>query len=225
MKRTLVAAAIVAGCGGKAAAPPESVTNARTEAPACLADALASPLDVSPLLQCPGEVDTCRAACDGGDLEMCVTLAYTLERDVTTRREGFAAYGRACEGGVPIACTNYGSYILDGIEGVVGADPDCAHRIHRWSCEHEEVESWGCGMVGLELLRGQGTVPDLDEARRVLEQACDVRGGFACDVLGTAFEQGALGGDPDPERARALYQRGCDTGNPSACEDLERLGP
>jgi TPR repeat protein len=78
-------------------------------------------------------------------------------------------------------------------------------------------------MVGMELIRGQGTEPDLDEGRRFLESACDARGGFACSVLGTAFEQGAFG-EPDVGAARALYQRGCDTGNPTACEDLDRVG-
>ena len=225
MKRALAAAAIVAGCGGKAAAPAESVTNAQETPPACLADVLDAALPVSLERECRGDVEGCRAACDGGDLSTCVTLAYALEADPRTARDAIDAYRRACEGGVDIGCTNYASYLLDGHHGLIAADAECAHRIHQWSCAHETAETWGCGMVGLELVRGNGTAPDPTGARRVLEDACEARGGFACAVLGNGLEHGELGDAPDPDAAREKYQRGCDTGNSIACADLESLAP
>jgi TPR repeat protein len=214
---------VVAACGSRAA-PPATVIESETASTAtCLADRLDQPTAVEASRPCDARMTECRAACERGRAVACVEVAYVLERDPETILEAAAMYQRACIAGLPIACTNYGSYLLHGQPGL-DADPVCAYRLHRWACD-VGGEPWGCGMVGLELGEGNGVAADVPAAKQVLVTACSNLGGFSCWIIASAMEIGDYGTAVDVEGALVMYQRASRTGFTNACADADRLSP
>jgi TPR repeat protein len=214
---------VVAACGSRATAPVPTIESETTSTATCLADRLDQPTAVEASQPCDTRMKECRAACEHGHASACVEVAYVLEGDPATVLEAAAMYQRSCVAGLPIACTNYGSYLLRGKPGL-DADPACAYRIHRWACD-VGGEPWGCGMVGLELGDGNGVALDIPAAKQVLVTACTNLGGFSCWIIANAMETGGYATAVDVDGALVMYQRACRTGFTNACADADRLSP
>ena len=220
--RALALLGLVAACGGgstpRAEAPPPA------PASACIADRVPDPVpEQDRIVVCEGAERSCRTWCESGRAGACMALAYIAEKDDVTRLEAVQLYGRACELGLLIGCTNHGAYLLDGGPGIeLETDPACAVRLHQLACDGGET--WGCGMLGYELARGTGIDRDLVRARTVLETACAELRSFSCAVLGDLLEQGSFG-DLYKDEAAAAYRAACESGYEDSCADADRLAP
>jgi len=80
-----------------------------------------------------------------------------------------------------------------------------------------------CLSLGELLFEGRAGLPARPEqARTVLAQACQLRSGPACTLLGYLLELG-IGAAPDLAAARTRYRAGCDLGDGRGCSNLAAL--
>lgn len=220
--RAVALIALAAACGGSSGPRREPEARAQPAGPPCLADEVPQPLPAQEkAIVCAGAEVSCRDWCEHGRAAACLSLGYLVEPDEMARREAFDFFRRACAGGLLIACTNHGAYLLNGGDGIE-ADPACAARLHELACDGGDA--WGCGMFGFELVDGVGVPADLPRARKVLETSCEELGSFACRILGELLEQGRFG-EVYRAAAPAAYARACQTGDVEACAEAERLAP
>ncbi|MGE0550922.1 MAG: hypothetical protein AB7O24_10820 [Kofleriaceae bacterium] len=128
-------------------------------------------------------------------------------------------YERGCELGDAISCTNFGARLARVASRAEQAT--CAARLWRAACSADEP--WGCGMLGMAMLRGFGVTANAAGAVRMLDDRCKVVGSFPCTALGKLIENGLIGAR-DAAKAAALYARACSTGDGGACAEAKRLG-
>lgn len=151
----------------------------------------------------------CKAACDAHDADACLARAYELEaahQEAASR----AAYGRACELGRAIACTNWGAHVWLRAQ----APRTCYLGAFEQACA--AGEAYGCMMVGRVLTEEPEAPGDRARGMVLLEEQCRTAAGISCRMLAYMLELGH-GGTPDTSRSAALLQRACDLGDQLAC--------
>jgi hypothetical protein len=198
-------AALIAPQATPAPAPPP---NPQT----CPADRARSLIAVAELRDCSATGDECSAACAKSDASACLSRASVLQRMPDREAEAIALFGRACELGLAIACTNFGAS-----EWSRGGDAGCARRAFDKACA--VGEPFACGMIGRMMVEAARDEQSRSAARAYLEATCQRIGGPPCKMLATYLTADLLGAY-DPEQIRALIERACDGGDTSACADL-----
>jgi hypothetical protein len=163
----------------------------------------------------PGD-DACKRECDGGNAAACYGRAAAVQNDPARNAEAGTLFGRACQLGHAMACTNYaaGLWLRDG------ATPEnaiCARKIFDKACAIKEP--FACGMVGRMAVAAAKNDADRAAARVYFEKTCEAIGGPPCKMLASYLRTNQLGAF-DPAILPALLQRACDGGDSSACEDL-----
>jgi len=146
-------------------------------------------------LECEGIEGICLAQCLFNKAGACQGLAYTLQAlknpDYEKAYELLFAY--ACRLGNPSGCTNRGAGMMHTRR--LTADWDdatrvaCTFRSFSWSCEANDA--WGCTILGLHHLSGQGTPQDDEAAVAAVRKACDLdpTDAFAACAQGKALLQ------------------------------------
>jgi TPR repeat protein len=154
----------------------------------------------------------CERACGRGDAAACQEHAAAIDKGGETYDEAHWLYGKACELGVAISCTNYAADLWLTDDYALLA---CAQRIFQKTCDADEP--WGCGMLGRMLIDDDdATRADRARARIMLERACDRVGSFSCRVLAMELETGRVG-PYKRSQIRKLLARACETGDSDGC--------
>ncbi len=153
-------------------------------------------------------------ACEGGVSRACfrvATDALAVSPDPQLRVDAHRLDARACDDGLPAACTHRGRLLASGWGGEL--DASAAFAQFTRACEADEA--WGCTFAGQAMLRGLGTTRDARRATDLLTRACDGGNGVACRSLADTLEAEA--------RADRL-SRACELRDAQAC-DASALPP
>lgn len=164
--------------------------------------------------------DKCKTDCDGGNASACFFRATVLQSLPDRADEAITLFGKACVGGLAIACTNHGASLWTSREDE--ATSRCARAVFEKACAVKEP--FACGMIGRMLVKAARDDGQRAAARLYLQKTCDELSGPPCKMLATALQSNTLG-PYDGSTIRALLQRACDGGDPSACADLGRAAP
>jgi uncharacterized protein len=158
-----------------------------------------------------------RAACDKGDRDSCLQVAWAafsaVQQDKDVRLAN-TAWMKACELGSGTGCRWAGHLSYSYPE--VGGDPARTRRLLERACAL--APAGGCDELGLFLEHRQD---DAKTAAPLYEKSCE--DGSRAGCLHAAYlvlDQTLPGGEP---RARELLQVSCDAGEKEACERLTRL--
>ena len=153
------------------------------------------------------------ALCDADVPTACFRLADLLDDD-DRPADAARLFARACDDGLPAACTALGfaHYTARGAAWEV----DRARALYQRGCELGDP--WGCANLGeLELL-GVGAAPDAAAARAHFTAACTDEVAPGCAQLAALDE--AAGADRAAVRER--YLRACDGGDALGCAGAAR---
>jgi hypothetical protein len=152
--------------------------------------------------------------------------------------------GRACDLGLPEACSSLVAFAHDGgkdvferscgrgdgascfilgslYSGGVGVpqDGDRAFQLFEKSCD----AGWwrGCGRLGQSYLYGQGTAPDPALAVKNFDKGCNGGNAASCVQVAILYKQG-VGGVQDQGLAMRRLKQACDLGLQTACAPADR---
>jgi hypothetical protein len=203
-----LALVVVASCSKTS--PPQQKQKPRDAAEiksACIADDLPA-LRTGEYQETCLETNVCKAQCEQGDIDACMTHAYALQR-VKKYEAADGAFERACRLGYALACTNYAAAMLKD-----GADVECTRRVFERACAIKEA--FACGMVGRLLAMDAETPAERADARRALEHACDEFAGMTCFMYALHLEEGHLGAY-EAGTIERLMKRACETGDEESC--------
>lgn len=203
--RTLLAVLVVLATAREAAAEAGCVTSA-----AKLTTKQGQPRQN----ECTATNLTCRDRCRAGDVAACVSRAVAIEPLPTLGEEARALFGRACELGAAIGCTNYAASRWANDDSDEGQA--CALRLFEKSCA--AGEPFACGMQGRMILDAAKDAAALRRGQTHLEKSCAKLKGFPCRALALHLEKGKLG-PVDKGRIRALLKAACEGGDPDGCDE------
>lgn len=135
-------------------------------------------------------------------------------------------YGRACEMGNVLGCTNYGATLR--LHEKDPARLACAADLFARACEAREA--YGCAMLGGAYMDGEGVPRDGSKALTALLKGCDISlvhhdgVAIACEELATLLR--AMPSDPTVKASIERAERiACDAGSAKACANLGRPAP
>jgi TPR repeat protein len=176
--RAMVCFGFCIGCGaGPAANTPATPTAPASvnAVPTWLVDN-SCPADVMPAKTVEGDYSKCMAGdasciatCKGGGAVACYGAA--LHQQAQKHLElSDALFLRACKLGAASGCTNRAASLLASSPNPTPATLRCASATFERSCAAHDP--WGCTMFATMLVRGMGTVQDLNRARMVLDDSC-----------------------------------------------------
>jgi hypothetical protein len=188
------------------------------------------------------------ARCEDGSRADCLELGNVLNVGKIVQRNAEVAgvsFGRACDLGLPAACTSLVSFVQnDGGKDVLeqscgrgngascfilgslysegaGVPKDDANalRLFEKSCD---TNWWrGCGRLGQSYLVGQGTAPDPASAVKNFDKACTGGNAASCAEVALLYNRG-VAGVQDHRTALQRLRRACDLGLVTACPPEER---
>jgi uncharacterized protein len=122
-------------------------------------------------------------------------------------------YQAACERGDPAGCHKLASKLI-------ATEPHQAHRIEVKNCNDQHfVES--CSQLGWMKLKGVGCEADLEQAAKLLGEACTQGDWFGCTTLGVMYRDGS-GVTRDYAKALSLLEPYCPK-VPYACDNVGAL--
>ena len=124
-------------------------------------------------------------------------------------------YGRACDGGLGVACNLLGLRRTEG-RGVA-VDLAEAARLFARSCQAGHGR--GCYNLALSLHHGRGIAPNMVRAAELYAEACEQGVASACYNLGVCQRDG-LGLPPSPPRAAEAFARACAGEQLQGCVNL-----
>ncbi len=159
-----------------------------------------------------------KKACDGGDVEACAAVGWSLAVGVGTRADraaGKALLDGTCQRGHAPACVMLGE--------LMGRGPDAAKAFALFERACEAGEASGCAARARARVLGVGTSPDIQAGRRELEALCRTRVEAACVALATTLVEPPPGERADGARAAKLFERACGAGSAPACAELGAL--
>ncbi|MEO8702057.1 MAG: hypothetical protein ABI867_18585 [Kofleriaceae bacterium] len=160
-----------------------------------------------------GDDDPCTAACEQGNAAACFYRATAIQSQ--READAVALFGRSCELGHALGCTNYAaSTWVRNDDAVVN---DCVRRIFEKACAVKE--GFACGMIGRMMIALAKDAAEVERGRAYLEKTCSMLAGPSCKMLANHL-QGAGSGAADPAKIKALLARACEGGDPSACRDI-----
>ena len=199
-------------------APPVVGSAAADPSSKCVADRVTS-LAVTAVdrADCTAEDDACKIDCAAGDASACFFRGAKLQGIPQRTEEAIALFGRACELGLAIACTNHGASIWMRAD-----DAACARRVFEKACAVKEV--FACGMIGRMRVSAAQTDEQRAAARAYFERTCQELAGAPCKMLANHLVANELG-PFDAAQIRPLLERACQGGDASACQDLQSGNP
>jgi hypothetical protein len=184
----------------------------------CVADRVTSLAVVAvDRADCTTGDDSCKIDCAAGDASACFFRGAKLQGMPERIEEAVALFGRACELGLAIACTNHGASIWTRAD-----DAACARRVFEKACAVKEV--FACGMIGRMMVSSAQSDEQRAAARAHLERTCQELGGAPCKMLANHLVANELG-PFDGAVIRPLLERACQGGDASACQDLQAGSP
>ena len=197
VSRALFAALAVAGCASEATLPPVSSAprSGPTLAESCAQQPDPKLCEIYPCFH--GTLDTCRAACAGGDAAACESFGQRVCRERSAQD-----CEAACDAGNAEGCRSLAHLNAEGARGLT-KDPENAVQLLRRACD----------------LGGRRTCPVVDDPQTAHNplsdgmnemKSCELGGGRACKELGDVYFQGQLGQTKDPRRAGQYYELACD---------------
>jgi hypothetical protein len=131
---------------------PPTLTNPPVSDRACAGDALPA----------------CVSACEQGTAAACFNAALAVQVPGKADEPSEALFLRACKLGDAGGCTNRGAGWMMQHDNHADA---CVLQTFGRVCE-EAGDPWGCTMLGLTLVKGDGVPRDLPRAKRALTAAC-----------------------------------------------------
>ena len=152
--------------------------------------------------------------CDGDVAGSCLFLANQLVRDPPDPAGAAAAFGRACDLGLPAACMELGIRQLRG-EGVPEAVDAGAERLGQ-ACTGSGIAD-ACATVAVAYDAGHFVEKDEVKATDFFLAACDLGMGDACRIAADRYRRGT-GREKDADRASDLYFRACNYGDEKGCD-------
>jgi TPR repeat protein len=161
-----------------------------------------------------GETDPCAIDCERGSAPACFYRASAIQGE--REAEALQLFGRACELGHALGCTNYAASIW--VRNDDAAINTCARRIFDKACAVKEP--FACGMIGRMVISLAQDAAEVERGRVYLEKVCDELGGPPCKMLANHLQSAGAAGDP--AKIKSLLSRACEGGDPSACRDLEQ---
>lgn len=138
-----------------------------------------------------------RQACEGGDMAGCRNLGWQFAQGEGVTQNNMQAnllFEQACDGGDMPGCTNVGFQFAEGNTADGERDYIRANGFYRVACEGGEAS--GCANLAFHHAEGLGTAPNLKEAIRFSQLACD--GGYAEACEYTDKLQAQLDDSPPP---------------------------
>jgi hypothetical protein len=196
---------------------------------------------------CNTWVRTLNVTCEDGSPSNCFLVGTILNAGKVVKRNPEAAgenLGRACDLGLPEACSSLVAFAHDGgkdvferscgrgdgascfilgslYSGGVGVpqDGDRAFQLFEKSCD----AGWwrGCGRLGQSYLYGQGTAPDPALAVKNFDKGCNGGNAASCVQVAILYKQG-VGGVQDQGLAMRRLKQACDLGLQTACAPADR---
>ena len=211
----LVAAFAAPACGGSIQ------TAASYDAQKCVESALRRGGDEATL---PMAREKFSEECKSGDASACSTLGVMYEKGLGVEQSISRArelYDGACVAGNTHACVNYGKLIISGHGMSVGAPTSRLspqeHAIRLFSMACRKDDARGCGELGRLLVR----MGDVSRSTVLLRQGCEGGDGDSCFLLGSQYDNGALGNDV--VSAMSFYEKACGKGHEKGCLHLDLI--
>lgn len=168
-----------------------------------------------------GDGARCRAACDQGEQESCVTLGIMLREGKGVAKDNAQALAllrKGCEAGKPKGCVQAGEILYN----VEPKDLGAAVELFRKGCDAGEPT--GCTDLGWALSSGQGVARDDAAAAAAFGKACTGQTAVGCLGLGLLYRDGK-GVAKDARRAGELFKKACGAGVAAACSMAKPAGP
>jgi len=151
----------------------------------------------------------CTERCDKGEAKGCLGLGGLLRSELAAGQSSpkgeraAGAFGKACDGGEPSACTALGEMYYQGLG--IPRKASSAPALFEKACD--AGNDAGCNDLGLALT--EGAVPrDLSRARRYFERVCNEQTALGCVGLGMLYRDGR-GVPMDKPRALQYFQQAC----------------
>jgi hypothetical protein len=184
--------------------------------------------------------------CSNNTGPACLSLGTLLndgkEVERNTRRAALA-FAKACELGLPAACSNLSLLMVSDGVGVlsrpcdsgdgascetlgnlylhgVGVPRDAARSVtlFRKACSGGFLQ--GCGLLGVSYLAGQGVQVDAAMGREILEKACSSGNATSCYNDALIYRRG-YGVPRDDAKALGRMRQACSIGLEVACQDVK----
>lgn len=177
------------------------------------------------------ELKACTTACEGGDHPSCV-----LQADLAWKAGDHAAVvvplARACEGGIPRACSIFASRLAD--ERVQPQLTESRRKARRASFATQGCEGndgLGCSTLARFTAEGfGGLTQDAAKAEALYRKSltaftreCDGNDAQSCFLLGMQHDFGKHA-PKDAKKAAALYKKACEGGSEEGCTAAKNLG-
>jgi len=163
-------------------------------------------------------------ACEAGSLKGCRSAAFIYgqcplgaEKKCAPRSpdKARARYEKACDGGLPQACSGLAAKLEYGQLGE--ADAGQALGLYRRACDLGE--GYSCMVAGRRLIEGRGVDRDVLAGLDVWRRSCEAGSLLTCRELADAYDRPDLM-KPEPKRAAALLERLCAADYGASCHDL-----
>jgi TPR repeat protein len=223
-----VVAAVVAGCGGQGAVPPQPLAAAPPPPPApkdpmtLAREACASPA--------PDKVQKAARACVAKEVASCLMLcvcgpgeqlqseacfeAGKMHHGAKQMEAAIAAFARACDLRVPEGCFNAGLVTAKGVD-LPRKDYGRAAGFYTRACEAGVMAA--CTNLGVIYSDGRDGVPEDDpRAVQLFKRACDGNEPLGCGNLGNMYFRGE-GVAKDQAKAYGFFDRACKGGSDRSC--------
>lgn len=166
-------------------------------------------------------------SCEQGNLEDCVVLGAYYVRGLGVEKnfdQAIALYGKACDAGLHIACTQRAQILITGTGAAhhvaPPASPDDtsayaeAFTLLTNSCAADD--QLACAWLGLAYHRGRGVEVDGSKAAELYARGCEQGYAFGCIGMGKLHEQG-VGVRKNRRSANKFFARACELGAESYC--------
>jgi TPR repeat protein len=163
-------------------------------------------------------------SCEQGNSEDCVVLgAYYVRGLGVEKNFGRAVelYGKACDAGLHVACTQRAQILITGTSSSSSADTtadttayDEAFALLTSSCAAQD--QLACAWLGLAYHRGRGVEADGSKAAEHYARGCEQGYSFGCIGMGKLHEQG-FGVRKNRRTAKKFFAQACELGAESYC--------
>jgi TPR repeat protein len=153
-------------------------------------------------------------ACSLHDTTACIALVTPAYEGALSDAEWdrvMRSYDALCLAGWATGCSLRGVGFLQGSKRSP-KDPTKARQLFEQGCK--EGDRLGC--LFRDALTKGGEDPKDPHGIAMLEAMCDLANGFACTLLGGAYDKGD-GVPRDPARAAGYFERGCEASSSLAC--------
>ncbi len=152
--------------------------------------------------------------CEAGNTRACVALGMMLQDGVGAERHparAYALFAQACEAKNVAGCY----YLAVATYLGLGCQADAAAAMKLWEQACRDGRAAACYDLAM-VAEKQGGEGSGAAVLALLERACELEPGMACDALGMRYQMG-LGVAADAPRARAYYAQACQAGYAFGC--------